>query len=121
MRGIITEIHNLSLGNIFKSFTFHIGLDDTLVPYIHFMLKQEINGHRLLSTTVEDLPVFRIDKLGHQEIFMGAVDLLRDFVRILHTDQQNRFKKMSNINKNIFVNNSIIILIGRISNFWQCN
>jgi hypothetical protein len=45
------------------------------------MLKQEINGHRLLSTTVEDLPVFHIDKLGHQEIFMGAVDLLRDFVR----------------------------------------
>ncbi len=46
------------------------------------MLKQEINGHRLLSTTVEDLPVFNIDKLGHQEIFMGAVDLLREFVRV---------------------------------------
>lgn len=45
------------------------------------MLEQEINGHRLLSTTVEDLPVFHIDKLGHQEIFMGAVDLLRDFVK----------------------------------------
>ena len=59
-----------------------IGLDDKLVPYIHLMLKQEINGHRLLSTTVEDLPVFHIDKLGHQEIFMGAVDLLRDFVRL---------------------------------------
>ena len=44
------------------------------------MLKQGINGHRLLSTTVEDLPVFHIDKLGHQEIFMGAIDLLRDFV-----------------------------------------
>ncbi|XP_059353066.1 uncharacterized protein LOC130688934 isoform X4 [Daphnia carinata] len=55
------------------------GLDDTLLPYMQPMLEQEINGHRLLSTTVEDLPVFHIDKLGHQEIFMGAVDLLRDF------------------------------------------
>ncbi|XP_032790623.2 uncharacterized protein LOC116927700 isoform X4 [Daphnia magna] len=55
------------------------GLDDTLLPYMQHMLEQEINGHRLLSTTVEDLPVFHIDKLGHQEIFMGAVDLLRDF------------------------------------------
>lgn len=44
------------------------------------MVKQEVNGHRLLSTTVEDLPLFNIDKLGHQELLMGAIDLLRDFV-----------------------------------------
>jgi len=43
-------------------------------------MEQEINGLRLLSTTVEDLPVLKVIKLGHQEIFMGAIDLLRDFV-----------------------------------------
>jgi len=55
------------------------GLDDTLVPYIHFLLEQEINGHRLLDITIEELHLFRIEKLGHQEIFMGAIDLLREF------------------------------------------
>ena len=56
------------------------GLDDTLIPYIRHIMEQEINGLRLLSTTVEDLPVLKVIKLGHQEIFMGAIDLLRDFV-----------------------------------------
>lgn len=56
------------------------GLDDSLLPYIHNFVEQGINGHRLLSASVEDLEIFRIDKLGHQEIFMSAVDLLRDFV-----------------------------------------
>lgn len=55
-------------------------MDDTLIPYIRHIMEQEINGHRLLSTTVEDLPVLKVIKLGHQEIFMGAIDLLRDFV-----------------------------------------
>ena len=59
------------------------GLDDTLVPYIHFLLEQEINGHRLLDITIEELHLFRIEKLGHQEIFMGAIDLLREFVRMI--------------------------------------
>lgn len=58
------------------------GLDDTLLPYIHFLLKHGVNGHRLLDITVEDLPIFRVEKLGHQELLMGAIDLLREFVGI---------------------------------------
>ena len=71
-------------------FTFS-GLDDTLVPYINFLLEQEINGHRLLDITVEELHLFRIEKLGHQEIFMEAINLLREFVielLLLHVKKQ---------------------------------
>lgn len=80
MRGmsyIFLQEHQRICSNLLLFFE---GLDDTLLPYIQFILEKEINGHRLLSTTVEDLSVFLIDKLGHQEIFMGAIDLLRDFV-----------------------------------------
>jgi len=35
--------------------------------------------------------VFLIEKLGHQEIFMGAIDLLRDFVRKKHVIIKNYY------------------------------
>lgn len=65
-------------------FVLFSGLDDTLLPYIRDIVEQDINGHRLLSTIVEDLPILKIEKLGHQEIFMGAVDLLREFVSVAY-------------------------------------
>ena len=79
MRGVLFL---LSIPNLrkFKQWNFLLGLDDNLLPYIHNIVECGINGHRLLSATVEDLQCFQIDKLGHQEIFMSAVDLLREFV-----------------------------------------
>jgi len=57
-----------------------IGLDDVLLPYIHYLLNKEIGGQRLLAMTVEDLAsVLHVDKLGHQELLMGGIDLLREF------------------------------------------
>ena len=54
-----------------------------LLPYIDYLLSREIDGLRLLSMTVEDLPtLLHVDKLGHQELLMGSIDLLRDIVSL---------------------------------------
>ena len=58
------------------------GLDDSLLPYINSLLNKEINGFRLLTLTVEDMQLLlKIEKIGHQELLMGSIDLLRNFVR----------------------------------------
>ncbi|XP_064618161.1 connector enhancer of kinase suppressor of ras 2-like isoform X2 [Liolophura sinensis] len=53
------------------------GLDDVVLPYVHFFLNNGINGKKLLMLTHQDLEDFGITKLGHQELILEAVDLLR--------------------------------------------
>ncbi len=62
-----------------------------LLPYIDYLLSREIDGLRLLSMTVEDLPtLLHVDKLGHQELLMGSIDLLRDIVSLKTKKKQTK-------------------------------
>jgi connector enhancer of kinase suppressor of Ras 2 len=60
-----------------KSFS---GLDDVILPYVHFFLNNGINGRKLLSLVPDDLEKLGIFKLGHQEIILEAIDLLSALV-----------------------------------------
>ncbi|ESP03131.1 hypothetical protein LOTGIDRAFT_237832 [Lottia gigantea] len=53
------------------------GLDDTILPYIQHFTNNNIDGRRLLMLTHSDLEKLHVTKLGHQELILEAVDLLR--------------------------------------------
>lgn len=53
------------------------GLDDSILPYVQFFVNKQINGCRLLLLTPHDLDNLNIFKIGHQEIILEAVELLR--------------------------------------------
>ncbi|KAJ8315636.1 hypothetical protein KUTeg_007786 [Tegillarca granosa] len=53
------------------------GLDDAILPYVHFFLNNGIDGKKLLLLTHSDLEKLNITKLGHQELILEAVDLLQ--------------------------------------------
>ena len=55
------------------------GLDDVVLPYAHFFLNNDVTGQRLLSMTVDDLYKLHVEKLGHQEIILESLELLRNF------------------------------------------
>jgi connector enhancer of kinase suppressor of Ras 2 len=61
------------------------GLDDVVYPYAHFFLNNDVTGQGLLNLTVDDLYKLHVEKLGHQEIIMESLDLLRNFH--FHLDQ----------------------------------
>ena len=63
------------------------GLDDVVLPYAHFFLNNDVTGQRLLSMTVDDLYKLHVEKLGHQEIILESLELLRNFHYNL--DQEN--------------------------------
>ncbi|KAH9511448.1 Sterile alpha motif [Dermatophagoides farinae] len=54
------------------------GLDDSILPYVQFFVNNQINGCRLLLLTAQDLVNLNIHKIGHQEIILEAVELLRN-------------------------------------------
>ncbi|UXI22133.1 hypothetical protein NH340_JMT08076 [Sarcoptes scabiei] len=54
------------------------GLDDSILPYVQFFVTNQINGCRLLLLTAQDLIHLNIHKIGHQEIILEAVELLRN-------------------------------------------
>lgn len=54
------------------------GLDDSILPYVQFFVNNQINGCRLLLLTAQDLVNLNITKVGHQEIILEAVELLRN-------------------------------------------
>jgi hypothetical protein len=62
---------------------FSSGLDDCILPYAHFFLNNNVIGQGLLNLTVDDLNKLRVEKLGHQEIILEALELLRNLVRTL--------------------------------------
>jgi hypothetical protein len=64
-----------------KLFIF-TGLDEaTCTPqYADLMTEHGIDGRKLLMLTHHDLEKIGIDKLGHQELILEAVDLLKSLV-----------------------------------------
>ena len=63
------------------------GLDDCVYPYAHFFLNNDVTGQGLLNLTVDDLYKLHVEKLGHQEIILESLELLRNFHYNL--DQEN--------------------------------
>ena len=63
------------------------GLDDVVYPYAHFFLNNDVTGQGLLNLTVDDLYKLHVEKLGHQEIILESLELLRNFHYNL--DQEN--------------------------------
>ena len=57
------------------------GLDDCILPYAHFFLNNNVVGQGLLNLTVDDLYKLHVEKLGHQEIILEALELLKNLVR----------------------------------------
>ncbi|KAK3096777.1 hypothetical protein FSP39_003211 [Pinctada imbricata] len=53
------------------------GLDDALLPYSNLFLEHDLNGKKLMLLTHSDLEKIGIMKLGHQELMLEAVDLLK--------------------------------------------
>ena len=54
-----------------------LGLDDCILPYVQFFLNNNINGCRLLLLSCDDLNHLNVCKVGHQELILDAVDLLK--------------------------------------------
>ena len=61
---------------------FSSGLDDCILPYAHFFLNNNVTGGGLLNLTVDDLYKLHVEKVGHQEIILEALELLKNLVRI---------------------------------------
>ncbi|XP_061167502.1 CNK3/IPCEF1 fusion protein-like isoform X2 [Saccostrea echinata] len=53
------------------------GLDDVIQQYVAHFKDKDINGKKLLLLTHYDLEKIGVHKLGHQELILEAVDLLR--------------------------------------------
>lgn len=54
-----------------------LGLDDSILPYVAFFLNNNVNGCRLLLLSSDDLESLNVNKIGHQELILEGVDLLR--------------------------------------------
>ncbi|XP_066981930.1 serine-rich adhesin for platelets isoform X1 [Macrobrachium rosenbergii] len=54
------------------------GLDDVILPYIHYFVNNQVDGKRLLQLTPDELPSLDVTKIGHQEIILQGVELLRN-------------------------------------------
>ncbi|XP_050432070.1 connector enhancer of kinase suppressor of ras 2 [Adelges cooleyi] len=55
------------------------GLDSVILPYIKYFIETDINGQKLLDMQPNDLDKIGVRKIGHQELILEAVDLLRNF------------------------------------------
>ena len=56
-----------------------LGLDNSVLPYVHSFSNHNVNGQQLLNLRPEDLDHLGVSKLGHQEIILEAVEYLRNF------------------------------------------
>ena len=66
--------------------SFVPGLDDTIYPYAHSFLNNNVTGKGLLNVTVDDLYKLQVEKLGHQEIILEALEHLRNLHHNLDTE-----------------------------------
>lgn len=57
-----------------------IGLDSVILPYIKYFIDTDVNGQKLLDMQPNDLDKINVRKIGHQELILEAVCLLRNFV-----------------------------------------
>lgn len=56
------------------------GVDNSIVPYLHWFSNNEVDGQQLLNLSPDELTHLGVLKLGHQEIILEAVQHLRNFV-----------------------------------------
>jgi len=63
------------------------GLDDSIYPYAHFFLNNNVTGQGLLNLTVDDLYKLHVEKLGHQELILESLEHLKNFH--FNLDQEN--------------------------------
>lgn len=56
------------------------GLDDVIQQYVVHFKDKDVNGKKLMMLTHYDLEKIGVRKLGHQELILEAVDLLRSLV-----------------------------------------
>lgn len=63
------------------------GLDNVVLQYIRLFVEKNVNGQQLLDLQPNDLEEIGVYKIGHQEIILEAVELLKNFVRIFRTDE----------------------------------
>ncbi|XP_065201837.1 CNK3/IPCEF1 fusion protein isoform X2 [Planococcus citri] len=55
------------------------GLDNVVLQYIRLFVEKNINGQQLLDLQPNDLEEIGVYKIGHQEIILEAIDLLKNF------------------------------------------
>jgi len=55
-------------------------LDSVILPYIKYFIDTDVNGQKLLDMQPNDLDKIGVRKIGHQELILETVDLLRNFV-----------------------------------------
>lgn len=63
------------------------GLDEVILPYVRHFASNQVDGKRLLQLSADTLPALRVTKVGHQEIILQAVELLRNIH--YHLNQEN--------------------------------
>lgn len=61
--------------------SFIAGVEGITNPYIKAFANNQIDGIKLLNLRPYELEELGIDKVGHQEIILEAVELLKNFVR----------------------------------------
>lgn len=83
LKGAKTYYNNL-INNCWSSILcyFFLGLDSVIVPYIKYFIDTDVNGQKLLDMQPNDLDKIGVLKIGHQELILEAVDLLRNFVSL---------------------------------------
>ncbi|XP_040576297.1 uncharacterized protein cnk isoform X2 [Lepeophtheirus salmonis] len=62
------------------------GLDDSIVSYAHFFLNNNVTGKGLLNITVDDLSRLQVNKIGHQELILESIELLKNLHHNLDTE-----------------------------------
>jgi hypothetical protein len=62
------------------------GLDDSIYPYCYYFVNNNVNGQKLLNLTVSDLTKLHVEKLGHQEIILEALEKLKNLHHNLDTE-----------------------------------
>lgn len=65
---------------IFTVLSWFSGLDSVVLQYIRSFVDKNINGQQLLDLQPDDLEGIGVYKIGHQEIILGAIELLKNFV-----------------------------------------
>ena len=65
---------------------FCTGLDDSIYPYAHSFLNNNVTGRGLLNITVDDLYKLQVEKVGHQEIILEALEHLKNLHYNLDTE-----------------------------------
>lgn len=78
------RVNNKGKTNFTNALFLHFsGLDDVILPYIHYFVNNQVDGKRLLQLSHDELPSLHVTKIGHQEIILQGVELLRNIVCLL--------------------------------------